>query len=171
MLDNCYENKCSCGRSYWGDKNQRFCAHCYELKIHNLRDQINAADVDRDSLREELRKAREQVPFAWITPEQKEKEDFVAIRDRHDLYTVPLYASPVPAQKENIQWFFANEKLPMPDETVWICVRNKNKPDGIWLHDTCSHDGGGWAKRANTWEEIVMWTYPIDPKSTQEPKP
>lgn len=71
-------------------------------------------------------------------------------------------AMPAPKQ-EPVQWFLTKDKLPAADETVWVCVRNKNKDGGIWLHDTCSHDGEAWTKRTNTWEGIVAWAYPVDP--------
>lgn len=62
-----------------------------------------------------------------------------------------------------VKWIYANQKLPSPDETVWVCVRNKNKPDGIWLYDICWHDSEQWGQREHTWEDIVMWAYPVSP--------
>jgi hypothetical protein len=43
------------------------------------------------------------------------------------------------------------------DELVLVCVRNKNKEDGIILWDLCSFDGETWSKRNNTWEIIIGW--------------
>lgn len=60
-------------------------------------------------------------------------------------------------------WVPVSERLPRAEETVWVCVRNKNKEDGIWLYDTCSHDGEKWRERNNTWETIVGWAYPVGP--------
>lgn len=70
------------------------------------------------------------------------------------------------------EWFYAKDKLPDPDTEVWICVKNKNKQDGIWLHDICWHDGDKWGKREHTWEDIVLWAYPVDPFAmyTQSPR-
>jgi hypothetical protein len=62
-----------------------------------------------------------------------------------------------------VEWFYAKDKLPDPDTEVWVCVKNKNKQDGIWLHDICWHDGDKWGKREHTWEDIVLWAYPVDP--------
>lgn len=81
-----------------------------------------------------------------------------------------LSASPESIISHSVKWFFTKDKLPIPDETVWVCVKNKNKPDGIWLHDICSHDGESWAKRTDTWEDIVAWAYPVDPFS-ESPAP
>ena len=67
-----------------------------------------------------------------------------------------------------VEWILAENKLPPPDETVWICVRNKNKSDGIWLYDVCWHDGESWGKREHTWETIVYWAFPAPPKSSNK---
>jgi hypothetical protein len=66
-------------------------------------------------------------------------------------------------EQEPVEWFYAKDKLPDPDTEVWICVKNKNKQDGIWLHDICWHEGDKWAKRERTWEDIVLWAYPVNP--------
>lgn len=63
-----------------------------------------------------------------------------------------------------LNWIKVTEKLPPPDKDVFICVKNKNKSDGIWLYDICCHDGDKWLKRINTWEEILYWAYPTPPK-------
>jgi len=62
-----------------------------------------------------------------------------------------------------LEWIPISEKLPSPEETVFVAVRNKNKENGIWLFDTCSHDSMKWATRQNTWEDIVYWAYPTPP--------
>lgn len=62
-----------------------------------------------------------------------------------------------------IKWISTDTQLPPLDTTVWVCVRNKNKQDGIWLYDVCSHDGKSWCKRLNTWETIIYWAIPLSP--------
>lgn len=43
------------------------------------------------------------------------------------------------------------------DKFVIVCVKNKNKEDGIFLYDISSFDGERWSKRTHTWEEILYW--------------
>lgn len=43
------------------------------------------------------------------------------------------------------------------DDYVIICVKNKNKEDGIILYDICNFDGESWSKRYHTWEKIIGW--------------
>ena len=43
------------------------------------------------------------------------------------------------------------------DEDVLVCVKNKNKEDGILLFDISSFDGETWSKRHHTWEKIIGW--------------
>ena len=59
-------------------------------------------------------------------------------------------------------WISVKDKLPSckngyVDRLVLICVKNKNKPDGIYLQDVCRFDGEEWSKRFHTWEEILFW--------------
>lgn len=52
--------------------------------------------------------------------------------------------------------------MPPEDVNVLVRVRNKNKPDGIYLYDICRYDSEyGWAnhERAYTWEKITDWKY------------
>ncbi len=62
-----------------------------------------------------------------------------------------------------VEWINVDERLPPPDEEVWVCVRNKNKEDGIWLYDICWFDGEKWGTRHHTWERIVYWAFPTPP--------
>jgi len=32
-MENCYENKCGCGATYYGEKRQPICPGCYETKL------------------------------------------------------------------------------------------------------------------------------------------
>ncbi len=55
-----------------------------------------------------------------------------------------------------------NQELPSSkngyvDNLVLVCVKNKNKDDGILLWDVCAFDGESWSARSNTWEEIIGW--------------
>ena len=43
------------------------------------------------------------------------------------------------------------------DELVIVCVKNKNKEDGIYLYDIAAFDGEKWSKRNCTWEDILFW--------------
>ena len=43
------------------------------------------------------------------------------------------------------------------DTLVLVRVKNKNKPDGIWLYDICAFDGESWCERLHTWERITHW--------------
>lgn len=63
---------------------------------------------------------------------------------------------------DKIEWIPVNRKLPIHDVLVWVAVRNKNKEDGILLHDICWHTGNCWGQRFHTWEEIVYWAYPVN---------
>jgi hypothetical protein len=65
-----------------------------------------------------------------------------------------------------IEWISVEKKLPPPDTIVWICVKNKNKSDGIWLYDVCWHTGDEWGEREHTWETIIYWAFPTPPKSS-----
>lgn len=68
-----------------------------------------------------------------------------------------------PDTTPRLRWVRVSERLPMAEATVWVCVRNKNKEDGILLYDVCSHDGEKWRERSNTWETVVGWAYPVGP--------
>lgn len=63
----------------------------------------------------------------------------------------------------NEEWIDVKVKLPEPDVSVIVCVKNKNKENGIYLYDVCSHDGERWGKRVNTWEDIIFWMKPKGP--------
>lgn len=64
--------------------------------------------------------------------------------------------------KADDRWIPVSEKLPSikngcVDRLVLICVKNKNKEDGIYLQDISSFDGESWSRRINTWEDILFW--------------
>ena len=62
----------------------------------------------------------------------------------------------------NIEWINAKDKFPPEQIDVIVRVKNKNKPDGIYLYDICRYfNSDGWAnsERAYTWEEIVDWKF------------
>ena len=63
-----------------------------------------------------------------------------------------------------LDWISVDRKFPPPDQTVFVCVKNKNMEDGIWLYDVCWHDGDGWGNRELTWERILYWAFPTPPK-------
>lgn len=58
-------------------------------------------------------------------------------------------------------WRKVSEELPPVNELVVVRVRNKNKPDGIYLYDVCYIDEGtnSWGDRLHTWEDIIEWKY------------
>ena len=57
-------------------------------------------------------------------------------------------------------WVDAKSELPPANELVLIRVRNKNKPDGIYLYDVCFvDDSNEWSDRYHTWEDIVEWKF------------
>ncbi len=60
-------------------------------------------------------------------------------------------------------WVSTTKKLPPEQVDVLIRVRNKNKPDGIYLYDICRYfdKEGAWAddERQYTWETITDWKY------------
>lgn len=60
-------------------------------------------------------------------------------------------------------WISITKKLPPEQVDVLIRVKNKNKPDGIYLYDICRyfHKEGTWAddERQYTWETITDWKY------------
>lgn len=57
------------------------------------------------------------------------------------------------------RWRKVSEELPPANELVVVRVRNKNKPDGIYLYDVCyiDEDTNSWGDRLHTWEDIVEW--------------
>lgn len=62
--------------------------------------------------------------------------------------------------QEAERWRKVEEELPTPkDDLVIVRVRNKNKEDGILLHDICYIDEctNTWGKREHTWEDIIEW--------------
>lgn len=68
-----------------------------------------------------------------------------------------------------MNWIKFSEQLP-PDNgtTILIAVKNKNKPDGIFLYDICEYYGGdiddcrNWEGR-NTWEDPLYWCHINEP--------
>lgn len=59
-----------------------------------------------------------------------------------------------------MEWISVKDRLPSAqhvDELVLVCVKNKNKEDGIYLQDISSFDGENWSKRFHTWEDITHW--------------
>lgn len=61
-----------------------------------------------------------------------------------------------------MEWISVNDRLPSVkhgyiDELVLVCVKNKNKSDGIYLQDVCAFDGSKWSERINTYETITHW--------------
>lgn len=63
--------------------------------------------------------------------------------------------------KDRYRWRKVSEELPPVNELVVVRVRNKNKPDGIYLYDVCYIDDGtnSWGDRLHTWEDIIEWKY------------
>jgi hypothetical protein len=60
------------------------------------------------------------------------------------------------------KYISVNKELPScenghVDESVLICVKNKNKECGILLWDMASFDGSEWLGRRETWETIIGW--------------
>ena len=57
------------------------------------------------------------------------------------------------------RWRKASEELPPVNELVVVRVRNKNKPDGIYLYDVCyiDEETNFWGDRLHTWEDITAW--------------
>lgn len=106
-MENCYENKCSCGRVYYGDKLQPFCASCYDIKLRTAeqeRDQYKE-QLDRpriallkelESLRAKIKEAQEQSPVAYVhlAPDEFSKDYDVRFWRKAAIGT-KLYAAPV----------------------------------------------------------------------------
>ena len=68
----------------------------------------------------------------------------------------------IEGQREKDGWISVKTELPSAenghiDTTVQICVRNKNKSDGIYLTDVSVFDGSSWGKRFDSWEDILYW--------------
>jgi len=57
-----------------------------------------------------------------------------------------------------INWVVVSEKLPpRMDEDYLVCIKNKNKEDGILIQDIGNFSSDGvWIKQ-NTWEDVVYW--------------
>lgn len=61
-------------------------------------------------------------------------------------------------------WIKVTTQLPNNGEEVLIAVKNKNKPDGIWLFDLAIFTKGvGFEERRSTWEDILFWSPLINP--------
>lgn len=61
-----------------------------------------------------------------------------------------------------MKWIDVNKELPsnkngFVDESVLVCVKYKNKKNGIYLQDISSFDGKYWSVRVITWEIILYW--------------
>ena len=61
-----------------------------------------------------------------------------------------------------MEWISVRDRLPSVkngfiDTLVLVCVKNKNKEDGIYLQDVSSFDGERWSERSYTWETITHW--------------
>ena len=67
----------------------------------------------------------------------------------------------VKKEKMASRWRKVSEELPTVNELVVVRVRNKNKPDGIYLYDVCyiDEDTNSWGDRLHTWEDITEWKY------------
>lgn len=67
-------------------------------------------------------------------------------------------------------WLDVKKELPSAqngyiNQLVLVCVKNKNKSDGVYLPDVSVFDGSVWANREYTWEDITHWRpYPELPK-------
>ena len=68
-----------------------------------------------------------------------------------------------------MNWIKFTEQLPPSNGiTIIIAVKNKNKPDGIWLYDVCEYYGGdiedndNWNGKMN-WEKPIFWSYINEP--------
>lgn len=94
-MENCYENKCSCGRTFYGEKLQPFCAGCYDSQVK--------------ALRAELQKAQEQEPVGVASKRFEQGNEmpyehtickFKAslVPDGTKLYAAPVTALPIPKQ-------------------------------------------------------------------------
>lgn len=68
-----------------------------------------------------------------------------------------------------MKWIKFTEQLPCIGTPIIVAVKNKNKPDGIWLYDICEYYGGdvedndNWEGKMN-WEKPVYWAYIDEPK-------
>lgn len=63
-------------------------------------------------------------------------------------------------EKMASRWRKVSEELPPVNELVIVSVRNKNKPDGIYLYDVCFVDEfNEWSARYHTWEDIIEWKF------------
>lgn len=57
-------------------------------------------------------------------------------------------------------WFSVKDKFPPEGVEVLVRVKNKNKPDGIYLYDICTYyEDTGWENRVYTLEDIIDWKY------------
>jgi len=94
-----------------------------EIKLKNSESKLAECESERDALREELRKAREQEPVAEIADVWELRycgsEPIAGIVDRHKLKIgSKLYASPVPAQN-----WMPIESAP---DNEWVLVTGNN---------------------------------------------
>ena len=64
-------------------------------------------------------------------------------------------------EKISSLWRKVSEELPPVNELVAVRVRNKNKPDGIYLYDVCyiDEETNSWGDRYHTWEDIIEWKF------------
>jgi len=55
------------------------------------------------------------------------------------------------------EWISVKDKNPPDNGEDWlVLVKNKNKPDGIFLYDVAQYECGEWNK-SNTWEDVTHW--------------
>lgn len=61
------------------------------------------------------------------------------------------------AEQFKPKWISVTERLPENEGVQYLVrVRNKNKQDGIYLHDVAYFEEGIFKKR-NTWENVTHW--------------
>lgn len=65
------------------------------------------------------------------------------------------------------EWVPVTERLPQgPDIVYLVCVKNKNKENGIPLIDIAVFDSDGIWQKSTVWEDVTHWMpLPNPPKS------
>ena len=97
------------------------------------------------------------IEFAMIVQEEKYTNSQVLIRSTYDTFRIQNIVEKLSIH-DVINWVAVSEKLPTRmDEDYLVVVKNKNKPNGIYLEDIGNFSSDGiWIKQ-NTWEDVTHW--------------
>ena len=95
--------------------------------------------------------------FAELCKEKEWDKSQMLIRSTYDTFRIQNIVEKLSIHGV-INWVAVSEKLPTRmDEDYLVVVKNKNKPNGIYLEDIGNFSSDGIWIKANTWEDVTHW--------------